>query len=154
MAKRKIVKIGDPLLRKKSKPVKDFDDELGVLIDDMKETMYQNDGMGLAAPQVGVLRRVVVMDVNGNVYELVNPEIVSSEGEDIDTEGCLSVGSFHGKVKRPYKVTVKAFDRYGYPLEITGEKYFARCVCHEIDHLNGVLFVDICEDKDKYKGAL
>ena len=154
MAKRKIVKIGDPLLRKKSKPVKDFDDELAILIDDMKDTMYENDGMGLAAPQVGILRRIVVMDVNGSVYELVNPEIVASEGEDIDTEGCLSVGNFHGRVKRPYKVTVKAFDRYGYPIEITGEKYFARCVCHEIDHLNGILFVDISEDKDKYKGAL
>ena len=154
MAKRKVVKIGDPILRKISKPVKDFDDELGVLIDDMKETMYENDGMGLAAPQVGVLRRVIVMEVNGSVFELVNPEIVNKEGEDIDTEGCLSVGKFNAKVKRPYKVTVKAFDRYGYPIEVTGEKYFARCVCHEIDHLNGILFVDICEEKDKYKGAL
>jgi len=151
MAKRKVVKIGDPLLRKTSKPVKDFDDELIELLEDMKETMYENDGMGLAAPQVGVLRRVIVMDVNGNYYELINPEIISKEGEDIDTEGCLSVGKFNSKVKRPYKVTVKAFDRYGYPLEITGEKYFARCVSHEIDHLNGILFVDVCEDKDTYK---
>ena len=151
MAKRKVVKIGDPLLRKISKPVRDFDDELIDLLEDMKETMYENNGMGLAAPHVGVLRRVVVMDVNGNYYELINPEIVYEEGEDVDTEGCLSVGKFNSAVKRPYKVTVRAVDRYGYPLEITGEKYFARCACHEIDHLNGVLFVDKCEDKDKFK---
>ena len=150
MAKRKVVKIGDPLLRKKSKPVYDFDDELCVLLDDMKETMYANNGMGLAAPQVGILRRVVVMEVNNQFYEFVNPEIVYTEGEDIDTEGCLSVGKFNSNVKRPYKLTVKAFDRYGYPFEITGEKYFARCVCHELDHLDGVLFVDKCEDKEKY----
>ena len=147
MAKRKVVKIGDPLLRKTSKPVKEFDDELCELLDDMKETMYEYDGMGLAAPQVGVLRRVVVMEVNGCFFEFVNPEIIHQEGEDIDTEGCLSVGKFNSKVKRPYKVTVRAYDRYGYPFEITGEKYFARCACHEIDHLNGVLFVDKCEDK-------
>ena len=151
MAKRKVVKIGDPLLRKTSKPVRDFDDELIELLEDMKETMYENNGMGLAAPQVGVLRRVIVMDVNGNYYELINPEIVYEEGEDVDSEGCLSVGKFNSNVKRPYKVTVRAVDRYGYPLEITGEKYFARCVCHEVDHLNGVLFVDKCEDKDKFK---
>jgi peptide deformylase len=151
MAKRKVVKIGDALLRKISKPVKDFDDDLIELLEDMKETMYENDGMGLAAPQVGVLRRVVVMEVNGAYFEFINPEIIKTEGEDIDTEGCLSVGKFNSKVKRPYKLTVRAYDRYGYPFEITGEKYFARCVCHEVDHLNGILFVDICEDKDKYK---
>ena len=147
MAKRKVVKIGDPLLRKISKPVKDFDDDLIELLEDMKETMYENDGMGLAAPQVGVLRRVVVMEVNGMYFEFINPEIVKTEGEDVDTEGCLSVGKFNSKVTRPYKLTVRAYDRYGYPFEMTGEKYFARCVCHEVDHLNGVLFVDKCEDK-------
>lgn len=151
MAKRKVIKIGDPILRKISKPVKDFNDELWQLLDDMKETMYEYDGMGLAAPQVGVLRRVVVMEVNNQFYEFINPEITMREGEDIDTEGCLSVGKFNSNVKRPYKVTVKAFDRYGYPIEVTGEKYLARCICHEVDHLNGILFVDICEDKDKYK---
>ena len=151
MAKRKVVKIGDPLLRKISKPVRDFDDDLIELLEDMKETMYENDGMGLAAPQVGVLRRVVVMEVNGAYFEFINPEIIKTEGEDVDTEGCLSVGKFNSKVKRPYKLTVRAYDRYGYPFEITGEKYFARCVCHEVDHLNGILFVDVCEDKDKYK---
>ena len=151
MAKRKVVKIGDPLLRKISKPVKDFDDDLIELLEDMKETMYENDGMGLAAPQVGVLRRVVVMEVNGSYFEFINPEIIKEEGEDEDTEGCLSVGKFNSLVKRPYKLTVRAYDRYGYPFEVTGEKYFARCVCHEVDHLNGILFVDKCADKDKFK---
>lgn len=145
MASRKVCMLGDPVLRKKSKPVKDFDEDLWELLDDMKETMYQNDGMGLAAPQVGVLRRVVVMDVNNQYYELINPEIIFTEGEDIDTEGCLSVGKFNDKVKRPYKLTVRAVDRYNYPLEITGEKYFARCVSHELDHLDGILFVDKSE---------
>lgn len=153
MAIRKILHDGDPTLRKKSKPVKDFDDDLDQLLDDMKETMHANNGMGLAAVQVGVLRRVVIVEANGMFVEFVNPEIVKAEGEDVDTEGCLSVGNFEGKVKRPYKVTVRAFDRYGYPFEITGEKYFARCVCHEVDHLDGVLFVDKCENRDEYLKA-
>lgn len=142
MASRKVFKLGESILRKKSKPVVNFDEDLWQLLDDMKDTMYKNDGMGLAGPQVGVLRRVVVMDVNNQFYELINPEIIHQEGEDIDTEGCLSVGKFKDEVKRPYKVTVRAVDRYNYPLEITGEKYFARCVCHELDHLDGILFVD------------
>ena len=145
MASRKVVKIGSDVLRKKSKPVVDFDEDLWNLLDDMKETMHKNSGMGLAAPQVGVLRRVIIMEVNEHFYELINPEIVYQEGEDVDTEGCLSVGSFRDKVKRPYLVTVKAVDRYNYPIAITGEKYFARCACHEIDHLDGILFVDKSE---------
>lgn len=151
MAIRKIVYEGDELLRKKSKPVKDFDDDLDQLLDDMKETMHANDGMGLAAVQVGVLRRVVIVEANGMFVELINPEIIKVEGEDIDTEGCLSVPGFNDKVKRPYRVTVKALDRYGYPFQITGEKYFARCVCHEVDHLDGVLYIDKSENKTKYK---
>ena len=142
MASRKVVLLGDPILRKKSKPVSDFDEDLWTLLDDMKETMYKNEGMGLAAPQIGVLRRIVVMEVNNHFYELINPEIIYQEGEDVDTEGCLSVGKFRDEVIRPYKLTVKAVDRYNYPIEITGEKYFARCVCHELDHLDGILFVD------------
>ena len=145
MASRKVCMIGDPVLRKKSKPVTEFGFDLWSLLEDMKETMYQNDGMGLAAPQVGVLRRVVVMEVNNQYYELINPEIIFSEGEDIESEGCLSVGKFNDMVKRPYKITVRAVDRYNYPIEITGEKYFARCVCHELDHLDGILFVDKSE---------
>lgn len=150
MALRKVVKIGENNLRKKSKPVKDFDEDLWELLDDMKDTMYKNDGMGLAAPQVGVLRRAIVIDVNNAFVELVNPEIVDEKGEDIEEEGCLSVGGFRGRVKRPYEITVNAFDRYGYPFTLKGEKWLARCICHEVDHLNGILFVDRSLDKDKY----
>ena len=152
MAIRKVVFIGESSLRKKSKPVKEFDESLWELLDDMKETMYANDGMGLASPQVGVLRRAIVVDVNNAFIELINPEIISKKGEDIEEEGCLSVGTFRGRVKRPYEITVKACDRYGYPFTLTGEKYLARCICHEVDHLNGVLFIDKTLDKDKYFG--
>ena len=150
MAIRNVVKIGEENLRKKSKPVKDFDEGLWELLDDMKETMFHCDGMGLAAPQVGVLRRVVVMEVNNAFYELVNPEIIKTKGKDVEEEGCLSVGKFRGRVERPMTVTVKAQDRFGYEFTLTGEKWLARCICHEVDHLDGVLFVDKRIDKDKY----
>lgn len=150
MATRKVVLVGDKTLRKVSKPVREFDEDLWQLLDDMKSTMYANDGMGLAAPQVGVLRRIVVIDVNNMFVELINPEIVATEGRDIEQEGCLSVASFRGRVERPYKITVKAVDRYGYPFTLIGEKWLARCICHEVDHLNGILFVDKTLDKDKY----
>ena len=150
MAIRKVVLIGQNSLRKKSKPVKDFDEDLWELLDDMKETMYANDGMGLAAPQVGVLRRIVVMEVNNAYFELINPQIISKKGKDIEEEGCLSVGTFRGRVERPMEVTVTAFDRYGYPFTLKGEKWLARCICHELDHLDGVLFVDKTLDKDNY----
>lgn len=142
MAIRKVVKIGDELLRKKSKVVRDFDEKLWELLDDMKETMYEFDGMGLAAPQVGVLKRVVIMEVNNMFYELINPEIIQEEGEDLEQEGCLSCGKQRDYVSRPMKVTVKAQDRFGYDFTLTGEKWLARCICHEVDHLNGILFVD------------
>ncbi len=145
MATRKILKIGDETLRKISKPVIKFDEGLWELLDDMKETMYKNDGAGLAAPQVGVLKRVVVMDINNMYFELINPEITEQSGEDIAKEGCLSVGGIQEYVKRPKKVTVKAQDRYGYNFTLTGEKFLARCICHETDHLNGILFVDKIE---------
>ena len=150
MAIRNVVKIGEENLRKKSKPVKDFDEGLWELLDDMKETMFHCDGMGLAAPQVGVLRRVVVMEVNNAFYELVNPEIIKTKGKDVEEEGCLSVGKFRGRVERPMTVTVKAQDRFGYEFTLTGEKWLARCICHEVDHLDGVLFADKSIDKDKY----
>ena len=150
MAIRNVVKIGEENLRKKSKPVKDFDEGLWELLDDMKETMFHCYGMGLAAPQVGVLRRVVVMEVNNAFYELVNPEIIKTKGKDVEEEGCLSVGKFRGRVERPMTVTVKAQDRFGYEFTLTGEKWLARCICHEVDHLDGVLFVDKSIDKDKY----
>ena len=150
MAIRKVTMVGESTLRKKSKPVKDFDENLWELLDDMKETMYANDGMGFAAPQVGILRRAIIVDVNNAFIELINPEIISKKGEDIEEEGCLSVCSFRGRVKRPSEITVKAFDRYGYPFTIKCEKWLARCICHEVDHLDGILFVDKCLDKDKY----
>lgn len=150
MATRKVVKVGDEILRKKSKEVKDFDESLWQLLDDMKETMHASDGMGLAAVQVGILRRAIIVEVNNAFIELINPVITAKKGEDIEQEGCLSVGNFRGRVKRPYQITVKAFDRFGYPFTLTGEKWLARCICHEIDHLNGILFIDNCLDKDFY----
>ena len=145
MATRNVIKIGDEILRKISKPVKNFDENLWELLDDMRETMYKNDGAGLAAVQVGVLKQVIVMEINNMYFELINPEIVKQEGEEIAKEGCLSVGGVQEYVKRPHKVTVRAKDRYGYDIEITGEGYLARCICHETDHLKGILFVDKIE---------
>lgn len=142
MAIRKIVKQGDDLLRKKSKQVTVFDEKLWELLDDMRETMYQFDGMGLAAVQVGVLKRVVIMEVNNMFFELINPEIISSEGETIEQEGCLSCNKIRDYVKRPKKVTVKAQDRFGNDIQVTGIDWLARCICHELDHLDGILFVD------------
>ena len=152
MAVRNVLQEDDSTLRKKSKLVKDFDEDLWQLLSDMKKTMHVNNGMGLAAVQVGVLRRVVVIECNGMFVELINPEIIHAEGEVEDTEGCLSVGKgkFHAVVKRPYKVTVKAFDRRGFPFELTVEEYFARCVCHELDHLDGILFTDKCNNKEDF----
>lgn len=142
MAVRNVIKLGDEILRKQSKPVKNFDQSLWQLLDDMWETMYLNDGMGLAAVQVGVLKRAIIVDVNNCKLELINPKIVAEEGSDIEKEGCLSVTKSHAYVKRPYKVTVVAQDREGYQFTITGEKYLARCLCHEIDHLEGILYID------------
>ena len=149
MAVRNVVKKDEELIRKKSKPVKNFDDDLGELLDDMWETMYAFDGMGLAAVQVGILRRAIIIDVNGLKAELINPEIIYKEGEAVEEEGCLSVSGFHVRVKRPYKIKVKAFDRYGYPFTIEGESWLARCICHECDHLDGILFTDKLEKKGK-----
>ena len=143
MAIRRILRNGDETLRKVCRPVKNVDKRVQVLIDDMRQTMYANEGVGLAAPQVGILKRIVVIDVNdGNVYELVNPEIVSTEGEVIDAEGCLSIPGRRGKVARPEKVVVRALNRKGDPVEYTGTGLLARAFCHEIDHLDGILYTD------------
>ena len=142
MAIRNIIQVGDEILRKKSKPVKEFDQKLAELLDDMRETMVKNDGCGLAGVQVGILRRVVVLDVNHMKIELINPEIVDSYGESIEREGCLSVKGETGYVKRPNEVTVKAFDRYGNEFILTGVDMLARALCHEIDHLDGILYID------------
>ena len=145
MATRKIVEIGDEKLRKHCKTVEKFDLRLKILLRDMAETMYKNDGAGLAAPQVGILKRVCVVDVGDQLYELINPEIIHAEGEQEGPEGCLSIPGRAGVVKRPMKVVVKAQNAKGEPFEVTGEGFLARAFCHEIDHLNGVLYVDIME---------
>ncbi|MBE6741934.1 MAG: peptide deformylase [Ruminococcaceae bacterium] len=140
MALRNVVKVGDPILNKKSRVVEKFDDRLGVLIDDMFDTMYAEDGVGLAAVQVGMLKRVVVLDVGDGRIELVNPEITMQEGTQEESEGCLSVPGESGITKRPAKVQVKAQDRNGKWHIYTGEGLKARCFCHELDHLEGILF--------------
>lgn len=140
MAMRNIVKVGDPMLKKHSRVVEKFDDRLSQLIDDMKETMYAADGCGLAAVQVGILKRVVVIDVGDGFMELVNPEITYSDGEQQEAEGCLSVPGEYGTTIRPAVVKVKAQDRNGKWQVFKGEGLKARCFCHEIDHLDGVLF--------------
>lgn len=142
---RKIVKLGDETLRKTSKRMEKFDLRLWLLLRDMKETMNKADGVGLAAPQVGILRRVVVIDVGDGPIELVNPEIIEAEGEQAGAEGCLSIPGRTGYVVRPNKVKVKAQDRNGKPFEIEGEGLLARALCHEIDHLDGRLYIDVMD---------
>lgn len=141
MALRKIFKDGDELLLKRSREVVNFDEKLAILLDDMRETMKKADGVGLAAPQVGLLRRAAVVEVDDLYLELINPQIIHSEGQQIDEEGCLSVDSSKNcQVLRPMKVTVRAFDRHGNRFEKTVEGLPARAVCHELDHLDGILF--------------
>ncbi|MDI6604647.1 MAG: peptide deformylase [Thermoanaerobacteraceae bacterium] len=142
MALRYVRTIGDPVLRKKAKKVDKIDSHIITIIDDMAETMYNADGVGLAANQIGILRRIVVIDVGEGLLELINPELIYEEGEQIGIEGCLSVPNTTGEVKRPKKVKVKYLDREGNIKEIEGEDLLARALTHEIDHLNGVLFVD------------
>ncbi|MBP0984007.1 MAG: peptide deformylase [Oscillospiraceae bacterium] len=144
MALRQIVKFGEDILRKKSRPVTSFDERLWTLLDDMAETMKKAEGAGLAAVQVGVLRRVVVIDVRDEhgLIELINPEIVSTEGTQCGGEGCLSAPNVWEEVERPNVVTVKAQDRNGNEFTITGSALLARAFCHEIDHLDGILFTD------------
>lgn len=142
MALRSIREIGDELLRKKSKKIEQIDDRIQILLDDMLETMYESNGVGLAAPQVGILKRVVVIDIGEGPVFLINPEIIKSEGSYIDEEGCLSIPGEQGPVERPYKVTVKALDRNGKEIVVEGEELMARALCHEIDHLDGILYVD------------
>ncbi len=143
MAERNIVKVGDPILGKISRPVEKFDERLWTLLDDMKETMYKANGVGLAAVQVGILRRAIVMDCSSDhsgYLELINPEIIETEGEQFESEGCLSVPNENGVTKRPAVVKVKAQDRNGKWCVYKGTELKARCFCHEIDHLEGILF--------------
>ncbi|WP_333859101.1 peptide deformylase [Clostridium sp.] len=142
MALRNVIKYGDELLRKKSKKVDVINDRILTLLDDMEETLYKECGVGLAAPQVGVLKRAIVIDIGEGILKLINPEIIHSEGSYLDVEGCLSVPGVQGEVKRPKKVKVKALNEKGEEVIIEGEDLLARAFCHEIDHLNGILFID------------
>lgn len=139
---REILKFGDPILRERCAEVTVFDKELGVLLDDMYETMKKADGIGLAAPQVGVLKRVVVIDTGKERIELVNPVITAVWGKQYEPEGCLSCVGKRGIVKRPMHVRVKALNRFGRPVKYRGKELLARAFCHEIDHLNGILYED------------
>lgn len=141
MAKRTIVTKEDPVLRKKSRPVEKVDDRIRILLDDMYDTMKEV-GVGLAAVQVGILRRVVVIDIGDGRIDLVNPEIIATEGEQEEIEGCLSCPGENGYILRPLKATVKALDYNGNEFTMTGEGLLARAFCHEIDHLDGILFLD------------
>ncbi|MDO4830014.1 MAG: peptide deformylase [Clostridia bacterium] len=145
MAIRNIVKDGDPILNKKCRPVEKFDRKLAVLLEDMAETMHQANGVGLAAPQVGMLRRVVVIDVGEGVIELVNPQIIAYSGEQEGAEGCLSFPGEWGITKRPQYVKVRAQDRNGNEITLEGRDLLAKAFCHEIDHLNGIVFKQIAE---------
>ncbi len=147
MAKLKIVKLGDETLRKVSRPVEKITPRILTLLDDMVETMRAADGCGLAAPQVGVLRRVVVVEVEpGNPIELINPKIIAYSGEQVGAEGCLSVPDKSGTVTRPMHVTVRAMNRHGETFDITGSELLARAFCHELDHLDGKLYIDIAKN--------
>ena len=144
MAKLKIVKIGDEVLRKECRPVDKITPRVLTLLDDMAETMREANGVGLAAPQVGVLRRIAVIEVEeGKVYELINPKIIAFAGEQEESEGCLSNPGAYGITKRPKAVTVRATDRNGNEYELSGTDLLARAICHECDHLDGKLYTDV-----------
>ncbi|MEG1568272.1 MAG: peptide deformylase [Oscillospiraceae bacterium] len=170
MALRMIVQEGDPILNKVCRPVTNFDEKLGQLIDDMRETLSSAEGYGLAAPQVGILRRVFISvdernmdedeelpeDYELSFLEFINPEIISSEGEVVAYEGCLSFPGHNGEIVRPKKVTVRAFDRFGKPFTLEAEDMLARCICHETNHLDGITIMQLAdhflEDEDDYEG--
>ena len=142
MALRNILTEDNPALRKVCRPYTAFDARLHQLLDDMADTLKEANGVGLAAPQVGVLKRVVIIDVGNGVIELINPEFVSVSGKKTSVEGCLSVPDRWGEVERPAKVVVRALNRKGEEFEITGEELLATALCHELDHLDGIIFVD------------
>lgn len=152
MAIRKIIDDTNPTIRKISKPVTVFDEKLDMLLDDMIETMHNADGVGIAAVQVGVLKRAVIVEINGLHLELINGKIISSSGKQVNREGCLSVPNRQGYVERAEKITFEAFDRNGYYYQMTVEGPVAMVVGHELDHLDGILYIDkLTEDPDKNK---
>ena len=145
MALRNILTDKEPALHKVCKPVVNFDRKLHTLLDDMKDTLLEANGVGLAAPQVGILRRVVIVDTGDEMLELINPEIIETDGEQEGAEGCLSVPGKYGLVKRPYYAKVRAQDRNGEWFEAEGEELIGRCFCHELDHLDGILYTEVME---------
>jgi len=151
MSLMEIKKAGDPVLKEVCAPVEKIDRRLRRTLDDMAETMYASDGVGIAAPQVGLAIRAVVIDVDKHRYELINPEITYREGSEVDTEGCLSVPEIYGEVERAAKVKVEFLNRYGKPQQLEAEGLLARCIQHELDHLEGQLFIDIANNL--HKGA-
>ena len=151
MALRTIVKLGDDVLRKKCRAITMIDKKTHELLDDMAQTMYAANGVGLAAPQVGLLKRIVVIDVGEGIIELINPEIIAFSGEQTDDEGCLSIPDNYKPVTRPNKVKVRALDRFGKSFTMEGEGLLARAFCHEIDHLEGKLFIDVYKEQQKSK---
>ena len=147
MAIRNIVKLGDEVLRKVCRTQMTFDERLATTLDDMAETMYKAEGVGLAAPQIGILRRYCIIDVGDGIIELVNPVIESMSGEQTGEEGCLSIPNRYESITRPMTVTVRAQDRKGNSFTITAEGFKARALCHEIDHLDGILYIDKTDKK-------
>ena len=152
MAIRNIVKLGDDVLRKVCRTQMTFDERLAMTLDDMAETMYKAEGVGLAAPQIGILRRYCIVDVGDGIIELVNPVIESMSGEQTGEEGCLSIPNRYESVTRPMTVTVRAQDRKGNSFTITAEGFKARALCHEIDHLDGILYIDKTDKKIRRRG--
>ena len=145
MGLRKILTDKEPALHKVCRPVENFDWRLHKLLDDMRDTLLDSGGVGLAAPQIGILRRVVVVDIDGEILELVNPTMLETDGEQVGPEGCLSVPGKYGLVKRPYLAKVRAQDRNGDWYEAEGEEIIARCFCHELDHLDGIVYTEVME---------
>ncbi len=145
MGLRKILTDKEPALHKVCKPVEKFDAKLHKLLDDMAETLEEANGVGLAAPQVGILRRVVIVDTGEQILELVNPTLLETDGEQVGAEGCLSVPGKYGLVKRPYYAKVRAQDRDGNWFEVEGEELIGRCFCHELDHLDGIVYTEVME---------
>ena len=145
MGLRKILTDKDPALHKICRPVVNFDKRLHKLLEDMRETLIDSNGVGLAAPQVGILRRVVLVDTGEEILELINPEMLETDGEQVGAEGCLSVPGKYGLVKRPYWAKVRAQDRNGDWYEAEGEELIARCFCHELDHLDGIIYTEVME---------
>ena len=153
MAVLEVVQIGNPVLKAKAEPVEKIYKQILKILDDMADTMYASDGVGLAAPQIGVSKRIIIVDIGEGLIELINPEIVSAEGSVVDQEGCLSVAGFFGDVARAQKVVVQGLNRQGKRVKIKAVDFLARALQHEIDHLEGRLFVDLAVNLKKLQAT-